>query len=126
VGWLAARCERRIARSAAAVVAISDTFIGQLEAWGVSSSGAHVIPNWAAIDEMPPRPRDNDWAKANGLVGVPVVMYAGTLGLKHDPSAIVRFAQTAPPGTRVVVVSQGLGREWLAAEARAGFDLVDY
>jgi glycosyltransferase involved in cell wall biosynthesis len=128
VGWLAARCERRIARSAAAVVAISDTFIEQLEAWGVESSGVHVIPNWAAIDEMPPRPRDNDWAKSVGLIGVPVVMYAGTLGLKHDPSAIVRLAETAPPGTRVVVVSQGLGREWLEVKARGvpGLTLVDY
>jgi colanic acid biosynthesis glycosyl transferase WcaI len=128
VGWLAARCERRVARSAAAVVAISDTFIGQLETWGVRSNGVHVIPNWAAIDEMPPRPRENMWAKANGLVGVPVVMYAGTLGLKHDPSAIVRLTQTAPPGTRVVVVSQGLGREWLEAQAcgAPGLMLVDY
>jgi colanic acid biosynthesis glycosyl transferase WcaI len=128
VGWLARRCERRIARGASAVVAISDTFIGQLDAWGVRSSAVHVIPNWAAIDEMPPRPRDNGWAESNGLVGVPVVMYAGTLGWKHDPSAIANLAETAPSGTRVVVVSQGLGREWLEAEARdaPGLTLIDY
>ena len=74
-----------------------------------------VIPNWGAIDEMPLRPRNNAWAKAHGLADVPVVMYAGTLGLKHDPSVLAQLARTAPAGCRVVVVSQGQGREWLEA-----------
>jgi glycosyltransferase involved in cell wall biosynthesis len=128
VGWVASRCERRVARGAAAVIVISDAFVPQLEAWSVRSSAVHVIPNWAAIDEMPPRPRDNDWAKSNGLVDSLVVMYAGTLGWKHDPSAIAKLGETAPSGTRVVVVSQGLGREWLESNARdvPGLTLLDY
>jgi colanic acid biosynthesis glycosyl transferase WcaI len=76
-----------------------------------------VVPNWAAIDEVPLRPRDNAWAKAHGLVGMPVVMYAGTLGLRHDPSVISGLAQAAPTGSRMVVVSEGQGREWLESEA---------
>ena len=35
IGWVAGRVERQVARGAAAVVAISDTFIEQLDAWGV-------------------------------------------------------------------------------------------
>jgi len=92
VGWVAGHAERQVARGAAAVVAISDTFIEQLDGWGVPTSRVHVVPNLGAIDEMPLRPRDNAWAKAHGLVGVPVVMYAGTLGLKHDPSVLSRLA----------------------------------
>ena len=128
VGWAAGRAERQVARGAAAIVAISDTFIEQLDAWGVQASKVHVVPNWGAIDEMPLRPRDNAWAKAHGLVGVPVVMYAGTLGLKHDPSVLSRLARTAPTGTRMVVVSEGRGREWLESEASAvpGLMLLDY
>lgn len=128
VGWVASRCERRVARGAAAVIVISDAFVPQLEAWSVRSSAVHVIPNWAAIDEMPPRPRDNDWAKSNGLVDSLVLMYAGTLGWKHDPSAIAKLGETAASGTRVVVVSQGLGREWLESNARdvPGLTLLDY
>jgi colanic acid biosynthesis glycosyl transferase WcaI len=128
IGWVARRCERRVARRASAVVAISDTFVGQLHAWGVRDGALSVIPNWAAIDEMPSRPRDNGWAKANGLADALVVMYAGTLGLKHDPSAIASLAATAPPGTRTLVVSQGLGREWLEQQARdaPGLTLIDY
>jgi putative colanic acid biosynthesis glycosyltransferase WcaI len=128
IGWVARRVERQVARGAAAIVAISDTFIEQLEAWGVQTSRIHVVPNWAAIDEMPVRPRDNAWAKAHGLAGAPVVMYAGTLGAKHDPSVISRLAQTAPTGTRMVVISEGRGREWLESEAgdAPGLMLFDY
>jgi len=128
VGWVAGRAERQVARGAAAVIAISDTFIAQLDAWAVAPSKVHVVPNWGAIDEMPVRPRDNAWAKAHDLVDVPVVMYAGTLGLKHDPSVLSRLARTAPTGSRMVVVSEGRGREWLESEAGEvpGLVLLDY
>jgi colanic acid biosynthesis glycosyl transferase WcaI len=128
IGWVARRVERQVARGAAAIVAISETFIEQLDAWGVQASKIHVVPNWAAIDEVPLRPRDNAWAKAHGLVGMPVVMYAGTLGLKHDPSVISGLAQAAPTGSRMVVVSEGQGREWLESEAgeAPGLMLFDY
>jgi colanic acid biosynthesis glycosyl transferase WcaI len=128
VGWLAGRAEREVARGAAGVVPISDTFIEKLAAWEVPTAKVKVIPNWGAIDEMPLRPRNNDWATAHGLACVTVVMYAGTLGLKHDPSVLARLAQAAPPGCRVVVVSQGQGREWLEAQAgeTPGLMLLDY
>ncbi len=128
IGWVAGRVERQVACGARAIVAISDTFVEQLEAWGVQTGRIHVVPNWAAIDEMPLRPRDNAWAKAHGLVGMPVVMYAGTLGAKHDPSVISKLAETAPTGSRMVVVSEGRGREWLESEAGEvpGLTLLDY
>jgi colanic acid biosynthesis glycosyl transferase WcaI len=128
VGWVAGRAERQVARGAGAIVAISDTFVEQLDAWGIQTSKVHVVPNWAAIDEMPLRPRDNAWAKTHGVAGVPTVMYAGTLGLKHDPSVLSRLARTAPTGSRMVVVSEGRGREWLESEAGAapGLMLFDY
>jgi colanic acid biosynthesis glycosyl transferase WcaI len=128
IGWVAGRVERQVACGAGAVVAISDTFVEQLEAWGVQTSRIHVVPNWAAIDEMPLRPRDNAWARTHGLVGRPVVMYAGTLGAKHDPSVISRLAQAAPTSTRTVVVSEGRGREWLESQAAdvPGLTLLDY
>jgi colanic acid biosynthesis glycosyl transferase WcaI len=128
VGWIAGCAERQVARGAGAIVAISGTFIEQLDAWGVHASKVHVVPNWAAIDEMPLRPRDNAWAKTHGLVGVPVVMYAGTLGLKHDPSALSTLARTAPSGSRMVVLSEGRGRDWLESQAgeASGLMLFDY
>jgi putative colanic acid biosynthesis glycosyltransferase WcaI len=128
IGRLASRTECSVARGAAAIVPISDTFIEQLDAWGIPAGKVQVIPNWAAIDEIPARPRDNAWAKAHGLVGSPVVMYAGTLGLKHNPSVLATLARSAPTGSRVVVVSEGLGREWLETKAASepGLTLFDY
>src|SRR5262249_19662746 len=61
VARVAERAERSVARGAAGVVPISDTFIDQLNAWGVTDDAITVIPNWGAIDEMPLRSKDNEW-----------------------------------------------------------------
>jgi glycosyltransferase involved in cell wall biosynthesis len=55
-------------------------------------------------------------------------MYAGTLGLKHDPSVLSKLAQSLPEGTRFVVVSQGQGRDWLESQAGnlSSLKLLDY
>jgi glycosyltransferase involved in cell wall biosynthesis len=128
VAWIAENAERQAARGAAGVVPISDTFIGQLDAWGVPRAKVTVVPNWGAIDEMPLRPKDNEWSRGQGLADVPVVMYAGTLGLKHDPSVLSKLAQSLPEGTRFVVVSQGQGRDWLESQAGnlSSLKLLDY
>ena len=75
----------------------------------------YVIENWAPIDELPLRPRANEWAREQGLVGKRVVLYSGTLGLKHDPEAIVQLARhfSTEGDIEVVVVSEGLGADWL-------------
>ena len=132
VALTAAGLERRIARSSAAIVAITDHFMPTLRRWGVADR-ATVIPNWAPLPELPVRPRINEWARSQGLVGRPVVLYAGTLGLKHDPALFMSLAaamQSAVPRARLVVVSEGRGRAWLEAEvARTGAEnvrLLDY
>ena len=132
VALTAAQLERRLARQSAAVVAISDDFMPTLRRWGVADRAA-VIPNWAPLPELPVRPRANAWARAHGLVGRHVVLYAGTLGLKHDPAVFMSIAarlRWTEPRARLVVVSEGRGREWLAAQvARTSADnvlLLDY
>jgi colanic acid biosynthesis glycosyl transferase WcaI len=115
VGWVAERLERTIARRSAAIVAISPTFLERLAAWGVADKST-VVPNWAPIDELPVCAADNDWRSRTGLRGHPVVLYSGTLGLKHDPSVLALIAQRlreSHPDTRVVVISEGKGRDWL-------------
>jgi glycosyltransferase involved in cell wall biosynthesis len=128
IGWLANRAERSVARKAAAVVPITEAFVDQLQAWGIDSDKVAVIPNWGALEEIAVRPRVNSWAEDHGLVGVPVVMYTGTLGLKHDPAVITQLASKSPADCRIVVVTEGIGREWL--EAHGGHEsrlmLLDY
>ena len=118
---LADRTERTIARRSVAIVAISPTFLERLGEWGVAEK-ATVVPNWAPIDELPVRERDNGWRRRIGLDGHPVVLYSGTLGLKHDPSILAELAaglRRSHPEARVVVVSEGKGRDWLE-EHKAG------
>jgi glycosyltransferase involved in cell wall biosynthesis len=78
-----------------------------------------VIENWAPVDELEVRPKDNEWSRAQGLQESPVLLYSGTLGLKHNPSLLSHLAERFQ-GTpvRVVVISQGAGARWLADEKR--------
>lgn len=126
-GGLAARAfeslERRLLRASAAVVVISPDFLPIVAAWGVDPRRTHVIENWAPIAELPLRPRDNPVARAHGLAGRPVVLYSGTLGLKHNPELLAALGRHfADRDVAVVVVSEGLGADWL--RERSGGDLL--
>lgn len=109
--------EARLLRRSDAVVAITDDFRPLLERWGVRRDRITMIENWAPLDEMPLKPRDNDWAREHGLIGRKVILYAGTLGLKHDPSLLLALARrfADDPAARVVVISEGPGADWLAS-----------
>lgn len=104
--------ERKALARSSAVVAISEDFRQTLLAWGIPAEKLHVIENWAPVDELPVRPRENEWARQHGLDGKAVLLYSGTLGLKHDPGLLHRLA-TALPEVTVVVASEGLGADWL-------------
>jgi colanic acid biosynthesis glycosyl transferase WcaI len=117
ISWMAEQVERTIARSSAAIVAISPIFLEKLSSWGVAEKTT-VVPNWASIEEVPVLARRNPWSDRMGLSSAPVVLYSGTLGLKHDPSILAMVAEelsTSCPEARVVVVSEGKGRDWLEA-----------
>ncbi len=118
--------ERWASRRAAAVVAITPAFGAVHEKWGTSEK-VSVIPNWAPLDEISPRARDNDWALAHDLVGEPTLLYSGTLGLKHDPELLVELAAAVRSlGTpvRLVVVNEGPAEPVVrAAAARLGVPL---
>jgi glycosyltransferase involved in cell wall biosynthesis len=118
--------ERRQLRASDAVVCISDDFRPFVRAAGVPDERVSVIENWAPLDELPQRPRDNAWARRHDLVGRKVLLYAGTLGVKHDPGLLLDLARDlrGDPEARVVVVSEGLGAE-LLARARADEQLAN-
>jgi glycosyltransferase involved in cell wall biosynthesis len=116
VGGHYRRLERRLWRASDAIVAITEDFRPLLEAAGIAPARVDVIENWAALDELPPRPRRNDWAIAHGLADARVLLYAGTMGLKHDPELMCHLARRfrGVPDVRVVVVSEGLGADHIA------------
>jgi glycosyltransferase involved in cell wall biosynthesis len=125
VGWHYRRLERRLWRASDAVVAITEDFRPMLAAAGVVADRVSVIENWAALDQLPQRPRRNGWAAAHGLADKRVLLYAGTMGLKHNPELLCHLARhfRAAPDVRVVVVSEGIGAEHVArVKAAEGLD----
>ncbi len=117
--------ERSLLRQSDQVVLITEDFSPILRAYGVDASRVRVIENWALLEETPARPRTNAWAQARGLAEATCLLYAGTLGMKHNPDLLLRLALAfrQRPDVRVVVVSQGLGADWLKArKAEHGLD----
>lgn len=105
--------EGLVLRSADGVVAITDDFVGPLREIGVRSP-VLVMENWAPVDEITPVPRPTDLALSLGLVDEDVALYAGTLGLKHDPGHLVALARRLQgTGGRLVVATEGIGRDVL-------------
>jgi glycosyltransferase involved in cell wall biosynthesis len=107
------RLERRLLRQADAVVVIADDFASFVP------RPVTVIENWAPLDELEARPKVNDWSQAHGLDATTNVLYAGTLGMKHDPGLLVSLAETlsADVAVRFVVVTEGSTADWLRDRA---------
>ena len=111
--------EGALLRRSAAVVTISKDFLPILEKWRVPSDRLHVIENWAPLDELPTHPKDNAWAREHGLTERRVLLYAGMLGIKHDPELLVCLAERfrRHDDVRVVVITGGYGSDYLRQAA---------
>ena len=72
------------------VVAIGETMRRRLEAKGAPPERLSVIPNWVDTTRLVPKPRDNEWARENGLVDQFVVMHSGNVGHAQNLEALVR------------------------------------
>jgi len=114
--------ESHVVLKSQSVVTISSDFVAALrDALGVTGDHIHVVENWAPLDEILPRPKDNPWSRAHGLADKQVVLYTGTLGMKHNPRHILAAAEAlrSRSDTVVVVASEGQAAKWLMEQARA-------
>jgi colanic acid biosynthesis glycosyl transferase WcaI len=122
-----ARAESALVRDADAVVAIGPAFVEQYERWGVRRDHVTVMPNWAPLDELVPADRDNPWAARQRLPRKPVrLMYAGTLGRKHNPLLLLELldgCQARGVDAILIVVSEGVGADDLAIAAAGRADV---
>jgi len=109
--------ERTMLARSEHVVVISEDFLPVLRRWGIDPSSVTVIENWAPLDELTAPSRPTGWAAAHGLAGQTVLLYSGTLGLKHNPALLLELARAMGRrgDTRVVVISEGRGADWLRA-----------
>ena len=106
-------------RRADRVVAIGDMMSRRLEDKGVEPRRMRVIPNWVDTTTLTPRPRDNEWARANGLTGRFVVMHSGNVGHAQNLDNLIRattFVRDLEDLTAVIV---GFGARHAAEAALA-------
>lgn len=115
------RMEAYCARNAGHVVAIGEAFRTVYPGWRVDPARVSVIPNWAPLDKVFPMSRDNPrsadvFPGHDGLR----LLYAGTLGRKHNPGLLVDLltsARAAGVDVALTVVSEGEAADDLASRA---------
>jgi len=126
LAWLGGKVlvglEARCARRAAHVVAIGDAFEGVYRDWHVPAGHVSVIPNWAPLDKIFPVDRDN--ARTADLFDADAALrlvYAGTLGRKHNPRLLIDLLTTVRSNgidAQLAVISEGEAADDLATIAR--------
>lgn len=103
--WLVGFYLRRADR----VVAIGGTMRRRLEEKGAPPERVRVIPNWIDTDFLSPKPRDNEWAVEQQLVGRFVVMHSGNVGHAQDLESLVRASTFLRDLEDLEIVIVGMG-----------------
>lgn len=111
--------EKRLLTRSTHVVAITEDFVSYLPK-RVRRDKNSVIENWAPLDELPVLPKVNEWSLEHDLADKTCLLYAGTLGLKHNPALLLELAKgfRNQSEVRVVVISEGAGADWLARQKK--------
>lgn len=121
-GWVGSwyrRLDRRQFERSSKIITITEDFTPILSSeFGVDPANVAVVPNWALIEEIPVMPKDNAWSRRHALHDKFVFLYSGTIGMKHNPAMLLELARrhSQNPEVRVVVVSEGIGADWLKKE----------
>ena len=119
--WYRLLDSRQFKRSSG-IVAITADFTPILaDEFGVDPERVSVVPNWAVIEDIPALPKDTPWARRHSLHDKFVFLYSGTIGMKHNPAMLLELAKKFKDddSVRVVVVSEGIGADWLRRESAA-------
>jgi len=115
------RLEKRLLKKSDGVICIAPEFAKLVTDWGVEPSRIFTIENWAALDDVSPKDKDNEWSRAHGVDRKFCFMYSGTLGMKHRPElllALARYLETIDNAC-LIVVAGGTGADWLRDNAQA-------
>lgn len=107
--------ERKILKGSDYVITIAEDFNDIVEEWGVASEKVSAIPNWAPIEEIPVREKVNSFSEAQVIEKNFVVLYSGTMGMKHNPDIIYDAAESLTSNDKILflIVTQGAGRKHL-------------
>jgi colanic acid biosynthesis glycosyl transferase WcaI len=105
------RMEAYCARHAHHVVAIGEAFKAVYPRWKVRPENVSVIPNWAPLDKVFPVDRVTETsARLFGEEDSLRLVYAGTIGRKHNPQLLVDLVRNSLDNNvaaSLVVISEG-------------------
>ena len=115
IGRVFEQLEKRMWRNSDHIITISDDFTQVVSQAGVPSDKITTIPNWAPLDELPVKNRNNPWRQKHQLDDKCCILYSGTLGFKHNPQLLVQLAESFRDNeeVRIVVNSEGKGADFL-------------
>ncbi|MEO8481892.1 MAG: glycosyltransferase family 4 protein [Acidobacteriota bacterium] len=104
------RVNRFLVQRAAMNIALGETMRRRLiEDKGAPVDRTTIIPDWADTSAVSPGPKDNPFARAQGLVGKFVVMHSGNLGLSQGLETIIEAADRLKERPDIQFVFQGEG-----------------
>ena len=115
------RVEKKCLKLSSHIIVIADEFKGIITPWGIEEKKITTIPNWAPIEEIPIVSKSNDFAKKYDLKNKFVVLYSGTLGMKHNPELLFEAASELRSKKDILflVISEGQGMEYLKRRAKS-------
>lgn len=103
------------------IVLITESFQPFVNKWVRDEEIIHVIPNWAPLEELPIISAKNSWAEEHSLGHTFNILFAGVLGMKHNPDLLLKLALHFQDNEniRIVVVSRGPGTDWLSKQKQS-------
>jgi colanic acid biosynthesis glycosyl transferase WcaI len=112
--------DKQCAKLSHALVVITEDFTDVYASWGVGRNRLHTIHNWAPLEELPVGERENAWSQRQSLGAGVRFLYSGSLTMRHNPALLLELGRTLQQSGagELIVVSEGPGVEWLAAEAK--------
>lgn len=111
--------ETKLLQGADQIIAISEGFLPYLENRGIRKDQITVIHNWAPLNDLPAKERDNEWRHNQIGNDKFTFLYAGTLGLKHNPQVLIDLAKIIDSQklhAQIIVTSEGIGADYLNRE----------
>jgi colanic acid biosynthesis glycosyl transferase WcaI len=111
------RLETFVYSRADAITVLSEDFRSNLLAKRVSREKVVVIPNGVDTSFIRPLPRDNPFARAHGMIGRFVVLYAGNVGLAQGLETLIDAAVLLRDIADVWIVGSGAGHDTVKARA---------
>ncbi len=98
---------------------MEDVVRAQLNEKVIPDKKIAVIPNWAALEEIEPRPKtENELLKQLGITDKFVFLYAGNMGHPQDVESIIECAGKLKDHEeiRFIFIGDGVKRKWVEAE----------